>query len=76
MDRTELEEAKPFKPLSKRSKFAKANQHGQIAANCIEFDFWGKNGNCQNYNDWQEVNHPCKVCIGEYCKDYRASKTV
>ena len=64
------EKVPPFRPLSKRSKYLKPNEQGQVAANCVELCHSGRNGNCQLFEDWQDVNHPCKVVMGEYCKDY------
>lgn len=67
------EKVPPFKPLSKRSKYLKPNEQGQVAANCIELCHSGRNGNCQLFKDWQDVNHPCKVVKGEYCENFKGS---
>lgn len=54
--------------------FDKTNIYGQRAGDCIEFCGNGRNGNCQLYIDWQDVNHPCVICKGQYCEDYNPSK--
>lgn len=47
------------------------NSKGQRAGNCIDFCWSGKFGNCQLYEDWQVNKHPCIVCKGGYCVNYR-----
>lgn len=58
----EDEKIKPYKPLPKDSKFAKANAYGQIPKDCISFNWCGKH--CKGTKD-------CQILKGEYCKEYR-----
>lgn len=52
------------------SKYDIVNKFGQRAGNCIDFDNSGRHGNCQLYPDWQDVNHPCVICLDGRCKKY------
>lgn len=77
--REEIEEARPFKPVSERSKFARANNKGQVAKNCINFNFCGKH--CRYFKDINDINSKiietdCIVLKGEFCKRYRGGKEI
>lgn len=62
-------EYEPFKPLNKRSKFAKANKDGQIPKDCIYFHWSGKH--CwQKDGFYDDVATDCCVLKGEFCKHY------
>lgn len=61
-------EYKPYKPLSKGSKFLKANKEGQIPKDCIHFNFCGKHcGESEKYTD-------CKVLNKNFCEKYHQGK--
>lgn len=62
------EEIKPYKPLPKKSKFAKPNEQGQIAKDCVNFN-WGKD-HCRILGANIVINCNCKVLNGEFCKNY------
>ena len=68
MDKQQLiEEKMEFKPVPKRSKFAKENKYGQIPKNCVHFNFCGKHcGKGEDYSD-------CVVLKKEFCKDFKKS---
>ena len=69
-------ELKPFKPLSKRSKFAKPNDRGQIPKDCICFNFSGKH--CRYFKDLNDINSAiietdCILLQGQFCERYRGA---
>lgn len=72
MDRQEMleEKIKPYKPLPKGSKFAKANKDGQIPKDCIHFNWCGKHCWYGN-NAYEDVACDCRVLKGEYCEKYK-----
>lgn len=59
-----IEEVKEYKPLSKGSKFLKANKEGQVPKDCIHFNFCGKHcGYGKTYTD-------CEILKNKFCKKY------
>lgn len=49
------------------------NAYGQRSGDCVHFNNRGRFGGCQLYKDWQEVNHPCVICKGLLCEEYKGS---
>lgn len=52
----------------------RTNDKGQRAGNCLDFCHIGKYGNCQRYDNWQDVIHDCDICHGKYCEHYDTGK--
>jgi hypothetical protein len=53
------------------NKYDIVNSRNQRCGDCIDFDGSGKFGNCQQFPDWQKTKHPCVICKGEICENYR-----
>lgn len=64
-------EYEPYKPLSKRSKFAKPNKEGQIPCNCVYFNFVGKHCFDATKGYYDDIACDCKVLKGEFCEKFK-----
>ena len=65
----EKDERKPFTPLSPNSKFLKPNKNGQVAKDCLYFNFCGKH--CWINGDYEKNETDCKVLKGKYCNHFK-----